>query len=449
MKKIYTIILFFILFSLPLFSFSQPSDIKVIQDTAKEFNKIISKGNMYFYNFDYKNSIVQYEKAYLLNRQDYNLLFQLGFCYYSIYDVKNAVFYFSEAEKYKTNQIDDLNYYLAISLHDNYNFAEAIKYYKKTLDDGDTSKTEFVKLSIKNCKNGLEILKDTLDYKVFNVDKIINSIYDDYGLFIFPNDSLCLFTTKRPENVGGFINYYDGNYFEDILLGFYIDSAFSNIYNPGIKINTVNNDACIGVSSNPKCMYIYSEINNGDVFYSYYNDTTQKWTRPNALNIINSEFQESSIAVVGDMQHIYFVSDRAETLGGKDIFYIKKNNDNTFSKPLNIGKNINSELDEECIFINQTNDKMYFSSKGHNSMGGFDVFISTKNNKGEWQKAKNLGFPINSPNDDMFFCPYKNKFFLSSVRPETIGKSDIYCIEKVDYFYTLKEEVKQDLFWFF
>ena len=141
-----------------------------------------------------------------------------------------------------------------------------------------------------------------------------------------------------------------------------------------------------------------------------------------------TEFGETSACFSPDGNTLYFVSDRPGGKGGKDIWMSKKDAKDKFSEARNLGSTINTPYNEETVFIHPDGRTLYFSSKGHNSMGGYDVFVSHLNEAGIWSEPENLGTPINSPDDDMcFVISASGRFgYLSSARPDGLGGFDIY-----------------------
>jgi outer membrane protein OmpA-like peptidoglycan-associated protein len=137
------------------------------------------------------------------------------------------------------------------------------------------------------------------------------------------------------------------------------------------------------------------------------------------------------MSITADGKFFYFVSTLdKENFGGKDIFYTRLNSKGKWEKPRNLGKTINTRFDEDFVNISPDGKVLYFSSKGHNSMGGYDIYRSEISANGTWSKPENLGFPVNTPDDDISFMPLpgEKKAYFSSMRPEGLGGFDIYQV---------------------
>jgi outer membrane protein OmpA-like peptidoglycan-associated protein len=155
------------------------------------------------------------------------------------------------------------------------------------------------------------------------------------------------------------------------------------------------------------------------------------WKTPGQIPYgINTRGSETSFTFSPSGNEIYFVSDHGKNnIGGKDIYFIKKMSDRKWSKPQNAGKIINTIYDEEAVRFSRTGDTLFFSSRGHNSIGGFDIFYSIKNKSGAWDTVKNLGYPVNTPWDDIFYYPSPVRdsiFYFASNRSGGFGGFDIY-----------------------
>ncbi len=182
-------------------------------------------------------------------------------------------------------------------------------------------------------------------------------------------------------------------------------------------------------SANNK-LYVYTGYsNNGDIKVSVNKKGIWKTPAPVPYHI-NTKGSETSFTFSPSGNEIYFVSDKGkENIGGKDIYFIKKISDRKWSKPQNAGKIINTIYDEESVRFSKTGDTLYFSSKGHNSIGGFDIFYSIRNKSGEWDTVRNYGYPVNTPWDELFFYPSPvddSLFYFVSNRSGGFGGTDIY-----------------------
>jgi len=184
------------------------------------------------------------------------------------------------------------------------------------------------------------------------------------------------------------------------------------------------------LSPDKQKLYIYKGDNKrGDLYVS----TLKKglWTKPKSLSKFNSKYSEVSMCISSDESVLYFISGNAKKgYGGTDIYISRKNSQGKWGKPENAGNVINTFFDELGVSLGMNDSILYFSSKGHNSMGGYDVFQSTLSNVGLWSKPQNLGYPINTPNDDVFYVvsPDGKTAYYSSNRESGLGGMDIYKI---------------------
>ena len=149
---------------------------------------------------------------------------------------------------------------------------------------------------------------------------------------------------------------------------------------------------------------------------------------PHKLNI-NTKYVECSPSLSPDGNTLYFVSDRPGGFGGKDIWSSERLSNGNWSEPVNLGSKVNTAEDEESPFMMADGATLYFSSKGHNGIGGFDIFSTTQNDDGLWSKPENLGSPVNTTGDDFYYITdtYGKCAFYSSDKTKQ-GKENIYCV---------------------
>ncbi|NTW33548.1 MAG: OmpA family protein, partial [Bacteroidetes bacterium] len=202
--------------------------------------------------------------------------------------------------------------------------------------------------------------------------------------------------------------------------------------NIGPPVNTETHDAAAGLSTDGQRLFVYKgDINGGDLFESKLNGSD--WTEPVSLGKeINTKYHESSACLSGDQKTLYFVSDREDlSYGGRDIFLSHLDKEGKWGPPENLGLVINTKYDEDGIFMHADDRTLFFSSKGHETMGGYDIFWSKYNDSTNiWSKPVNIGYPVNSPDDDVFFVLSANgkHGYYASVKNNGYGEKDIYMI---------------------
>jgi Tol biopolymer transport system component len=198
-------------------------------------------------------------------------------------------------------------------------------------------------------------------------------------------------------------------------------------------LNTKFFDSSLAFSPDGTTLFVYKDDGGGDIYFSERNkDGT--WSSLEALpGVINSSYRESSISITKDGELLYFASERPGGFGGSDIYVCTKDSRGEWSRVKNLGSAINTEYDEDGPFIDYDGKALYFSSRGRKGMGGFDIFKSNllDKEKNECSDPENMGYPINSPDDDVFFSGTKDgkRWYYSSVRGDGLGYSDIYKIE--------------------
>ena len=257
----------------------------------------------------------------------------------------------------------------------------------------------------------------------------INSPYDDFEALPFHHDSAMYFTSSRPYMKRQRVFKNTGHYREDIYASHIVNNDWSKATRvTGKGLDPKHNKAVIWVSEDGNTRYLYDGYSkNGDILVSIYKKN--KWKRPKKVTQINSSATESDISIAQDGNIIYFVSDRKDnSQGGKDIYFCTKNKKGKWDNPQNVGPVINTPYNEEGVSVSPDGNVMYFSSEGHNSMGGYDIFRSQKDENGNWGVPVNMGYPINSPDDELFYKPTNNDriAYFSAKHSDTKGGFDIY-----------------------
>jgi hypothetical protein len=176
-----------------------------------------------------------------------------------------------------------------------------------------------------------------------------------------------------------------------------IDETWSNATNAGIPLNTYVQDATVGLSPDGESMIIYrtaAGLVSGDLFETRKQDGL--WQVPALMtDQINSAAHEPSASIAPDGHEIYFTSDRPGGFGGRDLYRIRRLPNGEWSMPLNLGPTVNTPYDEDAPFLHSDGVTLFFSSTGHNTMGGYDIFKTQciDPDMNGWTEPENMGYP--------------------------------------------------------
>ena len=411
------------------FGKERKAELKLALDELEQGDKLFKLGIGH-----YKEALLHYLSAEKINPNNALLNYKIGKCYLlgHIYKIK-SISYFEKAYTLNSFVDKELLYYLGRAYHINSEWEKAIDNYQKFLNnlpaDSEVNAEE-IKKRITECNHGIYFTANPERVFIDNAGSVLNSQYPEYGAIISADESVLMFTSKRPETTGGEKDSYN-NYFEDIYISYRVNKQWTIPVNIGEAINTKGHDATINLSPDGQKLMIYKD-DNGDGNIYECELVGDVWSKPKKMSkSINSPYKESSASYSFDQKTIYFVSNRVEnSLGGLDIFVSHWDEEKQrWKEASNLGSTINTKYDEEGVFMHPDGKTLYFSSKGHNSMGGYDIFKTTYEN-GNWTLPINLGYPINTPDDDVFFSISGSgrHGYYSSFNIDGYGEKDIYRI---------------------
>ena len=351
-----------------------------------------------------------------------------------------AVKYFLRVFRQDPDYRFDIQYWIGRSYQMGLNFDKAIEYYnlykerlasKSNYQGRDKVDLAAVERSIYECQNGKEFVANPGNFSIVNIGREINSEYEDYGPVLNGDETEIIFTSRRREDNLNENVFEDNKPFEDIFTSKKSGEGWARATNIGPVVNTPYHNSNLALSKDGNTLFIYNDDNGGDIYYSE-RDASGQWGQPVSLpGIINSSFNEKSISISADERTLYFASDRPGGFGGIDIYRAILDSRGQWSDVRNLGPRINTEYDEEGPFIDQDNVTLYFSSKGHKGMGGHDIFRAVFDPQvNEWGEPENLGYPINTPDDDVYFVSSTDgkRAYYSSVKEDGMGYTDIYMI---------------------
>ena len=338
----------------------------------------------------------------------------------------------------------DLLYMIVQAYQYGYDFHLAKEFYSKYLKRLDWDKNykgddlvprNEVERKLKQCEQALSYAESPFQYKIHAIGSEINSEGHDFAPVFNADETIMVFTSRRREGNLNQDVFEDNFPYEDIFIAHKKDGKWQEAQNIGENVNTKFHDSNLALSADGKKLFLYRDRNGGDIYVSEQGEDGE-WGKPVELEgKVNSSYSENSISISPDGNVLFFSSNRPEGLGGFDIYKAVKNKKGNWANIENLGENINTKYDEDSPFINYDGKSLYFSSKGHGGAGGYDIFRTEYDEAtNEWSTPVNLGFPVNTPDNDIFFVSTNNgkKAYYSSVRPQGVGYTDIYMLDLPD-----------------
>jgi len=276
---------------------------------------------------------------------------------------------------------------------------------------------------------GMDAVSHPVPFKPVNLGDSINTRFDEYINAITADEESLYFTRKVPRSEK---NPAWQGYEEDFYISSARDSIWSKALNLGPPVNTPGNEGALNISPDGKYLF-FAGCDRPDGFGScdiyWAKRSGNSWLEPENLGeVVNSPSWDSQPSFSSDGKTLYFASKRSGGKGSSDIWKTELSSNGTWSEPVNLGDSINTPYEEMSPFIHPDGQTLYFASKGHPGMGGYDLFYSRKKEDGSWSKAKNLGYPINTQADEMVIIVNAkgDKAFISSDKLGGKGREDIY-----------------------
>ena len=274
-------------------------------------------------------------------------------------------------------------------------------------------------------------VQDSLPVFIINAGPQVNSYYDDFSAVELEGATPALyFTSRRPKDNSVDMESHNKHPERILVSPQFVDGVANEAQDS--KLKSGNHLSVAGVDNSSQTgvlLYFRGKKRFGDVFGVQFNQN-EKTTNNKRLNsrISKKSSKEGAISFTenGDA---YFISDRFGGTGGKDIWFAERTGKNRFARPINMSM-FNTPLDEACVFVTPDGSTLFFSSNGLPGMGGFDIYRSERQPDGNWGEPVNMGYPINSPDDDMFYrlTSDANRALISSSRSGGFGGLDIYFV---------------------
>lgn len=406
------------------------------------FNQQFYEAERLMQEENYSKATPIFEKLLSKDPENGNLQFKLGYCYLnSSVDKAKALDILEKAVTKKSKKYNPENpkekaapyetdFFLAQAQFHNQKFINADKLFndfkakmKPYLDESFLAEIDkFINWN----NNAAKLVSSPIDVKKIHLPEGINTSAIEYAPVLSGDENTLIFTSNR--SGGGDLNLENS---DDLYIVKKDDEKWGMPKRMTDVINTSGHEASASLSFDGLTLIIYINDNgNGELYKSQFDG--ENWSKPEPLSdLINSPNQETHGSFSPDNNDIYFTSDRPDGYGGLDIYMSRKLPNGQWGMPVNLGPEINTPFDEETPFMHPNNKRLYFSSGGHNSMGGLDIFVAQRNENETWTKPENIGYPINSTSDDVCFSVSADgmRGYYSSFNEESLGETDLFMIE--------------------
>ncbi len=406
---------------------------QAIHSSSNKAVKAYNEGVSLYDYFDYKDAEKNFNIAIAADNKFYEAYMMLGELMSRQMRYEEAVLYYKEAVRIDSMFYPPLFFNLAEAEFRTGNYNNALIHYTVYL--GQKNISEKNKLSalkkVKNCEFAIELMKNPVPFNPVSVGSGINSTDDEYWPSITADGQTLMFTRQnRSSNSARGARYEQ----EDFYVSHLSKNGWEKAINAGPPLNTINNEGAQTLSSGGNYMYFTAcdrpgGLGSCDLYFSAFDNG--HWSVPvNVGAPVNSQYWESQPSVSADGRILFFSSSRPGGVGGKDLWYSVLKENNKWDVPVNMGTTVNTEGDEMSPFIHFDGKTLYFASDGRPDMGGFDIYITRMNTDSTWSVPKNLGYPINTSNDEMgLVIEASGKYAFFSSKHNNINGKDIFYFE--------------------
>lgn len=346
---------------------------------------------------------------------DPEILYFLGKIYKQTGNYSVAEVFFAQAVEKSENPEDQLLFDLAENEQLAGQFKDALEVYGQISSKFKNSK--LVGHRLEQCRLAQELMTNPVEVQIKNLGKPINSPAHEFRPLL-SSDEMQLFFSYGEEPEFQPFSIENKKIFQSLQKGYWEKPKILPA-----PVSTSNGEIALSVSPDGAQLGLVRKIRSSDFFVTHFKD--KQWSKPTGLPF-NSPKEETSLCFSADGKKVWFISNRK---GNKDIYTASKNERGMWSVPKPLSNKINTKEDEESPWVDAEGKFLYFSSKGFPGMGGYDIYKIELDDPAA--KVQNLGFPINSPTDDLFFMlmPDGKTGYYSSQRSGGIGGSDIYQVQ--------------------
>lgn len=411
---------FLFIFCLFFFGFN------LFSQTSKKFEREVA--DEHFVHHNYLMALPIYKEVLKKDKENSDIQYRIAECYLNTN--LNKV----EAIKYLEfcSKVPKFTSEVWLKLGNAYRIGNKLEEAKNAFEkykELEPKKKKIADREIEICNNAKSLMLNPVNVSFTNLGKEINSEFADYYPFITQDESFLAFTTRRKGQTAGRVES-DGYYASDVYTSKLENGKWSKAENIGIKINSSLDEQVVGMKPDGSEILIYIDHIDkfGDIYSSVKKNGSYLKYMPFPENINNKTEHSASMSADGNS---LFIVRSEEKDAQTDIYICRKLPNGIWSEPFKMGDDINSIYNEDFPYLSADGVTLYFSSQGHNTMGGFDLFKSVWNQEDNtWTKAVNLGYPVNTTDDERSICitPDNRVGYVSALRPIGKGDLDIYRV---------------------
>jgi hypothetical protein len=405
-------------------------------NAQKKSSKEIKKAAKTFLGYeDYNRALKELLKLHRNTPYDVELNQNIGICYLNVNDDRSKAIPYLEFVLSKQNYKYPVLLYAGLAYSYHYEFDKAISYFNRYRLQATPEEIELANHYIENCENAKELIKKPVNVSFENLGKEINTKAPDFYPFVSADEGTLYFTSKRSSTLGK-NETDDGFYTSDIFVSKVEKGQWTHAKNAGALINTEEDEECVYLTPSGKTIviYMYHELDEDELYVSKLTEgKKQTMPQPEVLGgpVNKKSYFDLEACITEDGNTLIIASDRPGGFGGCDLYVVRKLPNEKWSQPQNLGPEINTKWDENFPMLDEKNNVLYFSSQGHTGMGGYDIFKSKYNPETRlYGPPANIGYPINTPEDNMQISLAKNRrdAYVSAYRKEGFGDLDIYKV---------------------
>ena len=404
----------------------------------------LRKAKSYLGKNNYESAVAEYQESLKKDSNNYQANFEYGLLQtnYLNNPGEGGKFLLRAERLSKKDTASQIIYGLGEYYQYMGQYKKAISYYKRTFqyiedDEDGTDLKVRINQSILDCEYALKqpLATNHKQIRIVNVGGGINTMFPEYVPVVNKDESIMMFTSRRKDSRKAKIDDTDGEYYEDMFIAYKDkkEGSFKGAHPFSISDGSVKDIP----NTHKDHESVISISYNGDKFFTYRKNKIYEsdlknnvWSTPKELDTtINEDIFQNHVSISKDGKTIYFSSERKEGYGGLDLYKSNLQADGTWSRAVSLGASINSSKDEESPYISADGNTLYFSSKGHNGFGGYDIFKS-KFDGTNWSTPENMGLPFNSAGNDIYMTidSAETHGYFSSSRAGGFGDMDIYEI---------------------